>query len=99
MKLTASEWQQLKARKTAPAEPAKEAPRAKPGAGCTVAPEERQKRHELLMRALEGCESVTDLANRLGAGRSGVSKWVNGKLPVPQKHLDRLEEIAWRHHG
>ena len=96
MKMTTYDLKQLQTRKAAPAEPAKEAPRAKPSAAGTVTPEERQKRHELLTRALEGCESISDLADRLGAGRSGVSKWVNGKLPVPQKHLARLEEIAWR---
>ena len=99
MKLTASEWQQLRARKTAPAEPPKQPHRRDKRPTCTVTPEERQRRHELLMRALEGCDSVTDLANRLAAGRANVSKWVNGMRPVPQKHLEHLEEIAWRHHG
>ena len=96
MKLTASEWQQLVTRKTAPTEPPKRPHRRDKRPACTVTPEERQRRHELLMRALEGCDSVTDLASRLGAGRANVSKWINGKRSVPQKHLDRLEEIAWR---
>ena len=99
MKLTAIEMQQLKARRRMPTEPPKRPHRRDKRPTCTVTPEERQKRHDLLMRALEGCDSVTDLAARLGTERANVSKWVNGKRPVPQKHLGKLEEIAWRHHG
>ena len=98
MKMTTYDLKQLQTRKAMTEDEPEKPRRPKPGAGCTVTPEERQKRHELLMRALEGCESMTDLATRLGAGRANVSKWVNGKVPVPQKHLDQLEEIAWRHH-
>jgi len=92
MKLTSHDWDQLQTRRThaEPPAPPKKTP-------CNIIPpEERERRRQIAIAAIEYCGGVSDLAMKLGASRSNVSKWRSGAQSVSTKHLARLEEMASR---
>jgi DNA-binding transcriptional regulator YdaS (Cro superfamily) len=51
-------------------------------------------KHKALMKIVKQVGSVTELAEILGCNKSNVSRWINGKVPIPLKHIDTLIKLS-----
>ncbi len=59
-----------------------------------LAAEEKARRHALARQARAQVPSMNALARAVGHPSGAVSQWLNGRRPVPARHIPALERIA-----
>ncbi|TDX30785.1 YdaS antitoxin of YdaST toxin-antitoxin system [Modicisalibacter xianhensis] len=64
--------------------------------GKTISPAEKAHRQKIARQAWECVGSYRRLAELIGTSKPTVSRWVNGKYPVPTRFVGALQDVIER---